>query len=119
MAHFDLAPLRPDDETLPVDAVIIYMVTAEVPSHPISFDRSWKHIFDIRLLDPDFGTPRDIDVLLDADIFSHSMHHGCRVSLPSSPSAFKTFRLGLKRFGPCSMTPTVGYYLLYLISLWE
>ena len=42
------------------------------------------------MADPDYGTPKAVDLLLGADIFSRVVLHGRRFGPSGSPSAFKT-----------------------------
>ena len=90
VTHFDVSHLKHEDQTLPVDAVILHKVTTDLPSHPTCFDQSWKHLLNIQLADPEFGTPSNIDILLGADVFSRAMCHGGRFGPPGSPSACRT-----------------------------
>ena len=73
-----------------VEAVVLPKVTTNLPPSPVLLSRKWKHLSNIRLVDPDFGTPRNVDLLLGADVFSRSMLHGRRLGPSGSPSAFET-----------------------------
>ena len=63
MVHFDISNNR--GKTLVMEAVVLPKVTTDLPSCLIPFDRKSKHLSNIRLADPDFGTPRSIDLLLE------------------------------------------------------
>ena len=86
----DLNVLKGRGKSLAVEAVVLPKVTINVPSHPAPFSRKWKHLSNIRLADPDFGTPGSVDLLLGADVFSRTTLHGQRFGRSDSPSAFKT-----------------------------
>ena len=47
-----------------VTAVIMPCVTCDLQMHPIPSCEGWRHLSGIKLADPDFGTPRRIDLLL-------------------------------------------------------
>ena len=47
-----------------VTAVIMPCVTCDLQMHPIPSCEGWRHLSGINLADPDFGTPRRIDLLL-------------------------------------------------------
>ena len=47
-----------------VTAVIMPCVTCDLQMQPIPSCEGWRHLSGIKLADPDFGTPRRIDLLL-------------------------------------------------------
>ena len=49
---------------LSVTAVIMPCITCDLQMHPIPSCEGWRHLSGIKLADPDFGTPRRIDLLL-------------------------------------------------------
>ena len=65
-------------------------VTTNLPFCPVPFNHRWKHLSNIHLANPNFGTTGSVDLLLGADVFSGTMLHGWRFGLLRSPSAFKT-----------------------------
>ena len=78
------------ENTLAVEAVVLPKFTTNLPSRSVPFNRKWKHLLNICLADPDFGTPGSVDQLLEADVFSHTMLHGWQFGPSGPPSAFKT-----------------------------
>ena len=76
--------------TLGVEKVVLSKVTMDLLSGPVPFNRKSKHLSNICLADPDFGTPGSADLLLGANIFSSTMLHSRRFGLSGSPSAFRT-----------------------------
>ena len=51
-----------------VTAVIVPRVTNNLPLKSMELDAKWKHLSDIQLADPDFGSPSKIDLVLGVDI---------------------------------------------------
>ena len=90
MVDFKITSLGSEGKTIDVEALVMPKIRSVLPSHPVSFSRKWKHLMDISLADPDFGTPGNIDLLLGADVFSCTVIHGWRFSRSGTPSAFKT-----------------------------
>ena len=66
---------------------MLLKATTNLPSCPSPFNRSGKHLPNIRLADPDFGTPGSVDLLLGAVVFIRPMLHGQRFGSSGSPSA--------------------------------
>ena len=56
----------------------------------MQLDAKWKHLSDIQLADPDFGSPSKIDLLLGVDIFITVLLNGRRFGPPGSPTALET-----------------------------
>ena len=50
-------------------AIVVPCVMCDLPLHPIPFDLKWRQLEGIPLVDPDFGLPGKIDILLRVDIF--------------------------------------------------
>ena len=48
---------------LKVEVAVLSKITAKFPVSPVSIDRNWRHLSDLRLADPEFGVPGNIDVL--------------------------------------------------------
>ena len=72
-----------------VDAVVLPKVTTVVPSTSVPFNNLWKHLLNFQLADPDFSTPKNIDLILGVDVFSHVVRYDQRFKPPGSPSVFK------------------------------
>ena len=69
---------------------VVPKVTCDIPCYHIPFDRSWDHLSDLDLADPEFGTPGRINMLLGINVFIEVLLHGRRVSPPNSPLAIET-----------------------------
>ena len=85
-----------------VEALVLPRITSNIPATPVRSRQNWKHLDGLSLADPDYGTPKAVDLLLGADIFSRVVLHGRRFGTTGSPSAFKT------QFG-WVLTGTTGY----------
>ena len=90
VVHFAVAPVWYSHKALQVEAFVLPKVTGELPVYPVPFHQEWGHLSGIRLADPDFGCPGNVDVLLGADVFSSVILHGRRCGPPNSPTAFET-----------------------------
>ena len=75
---------------LKVEVAVLPKVTNDLPLHPISHQPNWQHLSDLRLADPDFGTPGRIDILLGVDIVSEMLLQGRRHGPPGTTTAFET-----------------------------
>ena len=64
MVDFKITSLGSEGKTLHVEALVLPKLTSVLPSHPIPFSRKWKHLMNISLVDPDFGTPGVVKVCL-------------------------------------------------------
>ena len=90
MVDFKITSLGSEGKTLDAQALVLPKITSVLPSHPIPFSHKWKHLRNISLADPDFGTPGSVDLLLGADVFGRAVLHGRRFGPSGTPSAFKT-----------------------------
>ena len=66
---FVISPTNSTHKEISVTAVIVSRVTSNLPLKSMQLDAKWKHLSDIQLADPDFGSPGKIDLLLGVDIF--------------------------------------------------
>ena len=73
-----------------VEALILPKILSDIPAKPVWPQHNWKHLEGISLADPDCGTPKAVDLLLGADVFSRVVLHGWRFGPSGSPLAFKT-----------------------------
>ena len=73
-----------------VKAAVLPKITTKLPALPVSFDRNWRHLSGLRLANPEFSEPRNIDVLLGVDMFSQVVRQGRRQGPPGSPVAVNT-----------------------------
>ena len=90
MVDFKVTSLGSKGKTLDIKALVLPKITSVFPSHPVPFNRKWKHLMDISLADLDFGTPGNVDLLLGADVFSREVFHGQRFGPMEKPFPFKT-----------------------------
>ena len=75
---------------LKLEALVLPKITPDIPSYNVEFDGKWKHLAELELADPDFGTSGSIDILLGADIFSRTVFCGRRFGPSGMLSTFKT-----------------------------
>ena len=68
-------------------AVVVPKVTCDLPLAPVPFQLNWKHLAD---LDPGFGQPGRIDMLLGVNLFLDVLCHGRRSGPLESPTALET-----------------------------
>ena len=68
---------------------------------PVTPKSTWNHIDNLSLVDPDFGCPGKIDLLLSVDVFTEALLHGRRVGVSGSPIALETV-FGWVLAGPTS-----------------
>lgn len=85
-----------------INAHILPKLTASLPSMRIK-QRSWSHLDGLSLADPDFLTPRAIDLILGADAYSRILERGLIKGPTGSPMAQAT-KLGWIISGPISET---------------
>ena len=72
--------------------------TTKQSSFPVLFNTNWRHLPGLRLADPEFGVPGNIDVLLGVDMFSRVVRQGQQQGPRGSPMVLETrLRLGLVR----------------------
>ena len=69
-----------------VTAVIVPHVTYK----STELDAKWKHLSNIQLADPVFGSPSKIDLPLGVDIFIAVLLNGRQFGPPGSPTALET-----------------------------
>ena len=86
VASLTISAIRSPSKKFNVTAV----VTCDLPLHHMSFDLKWRHLQGIPLVDPDFGLPKRIDILLGVDIFVEVLCQGRQTGAPGSLSAFET-----------------------------
>ena len=88
--QFGITRVGQKGKTLNVEAMVLPKITSNLPSQSVPFNSKWRHLLDLTLADPEFGTPGSVDILLGADIFGRAMLNGRRHGPSGSPSAFKT-----------------------------
>ena len=85
LTSFKLASVHTPSRKPDVSAVIIPRMTYPLPTHPVPLNREWEHVKGVRLADPEFGKPGNIDVLLG--VGTNIMRHGQRRGYQGSPTA--------------------------------
>ena len=80
-------------------AFVLPRVTTDMPASPVDSISQWKHLEDLDLADPDFGTPGRVDVLLGADYYGEIILRGRRTGPRGTPYALRTC-LGWVLAGP-------------------
>ena len=109
VVHFAVAPVWSSHKALQVEAFVLPKVTGELPVYPVPFHQEWGHLSGIRLADPDFGCPGNVDVLLGADVFSSVC------GPPNSPTAFETC-FGWALSGAVQCSQLQGLYASHHVS---
>ena len=87
---FKVAGVRGGEKQIEVEASVLPKVTDDLPTVPVSPVTRWKHLSDLELADPNYGTPAGVDILLGGKVFSKAVLHGRRFGPVGAPSAFKT-----------------------------
>ena len=90
VVNFKMSPTTHRGKVMAVEAVVLPKVTTNLPSTSVLFDNNWKHLSNLQLADPDFGTSGNIGLILGANVFSRAVLYGQQFGPPGSPSAFKT-----------------------------
>ena len=90
VANFKVSPTTCHDKVKAVEVVALPKVTTNAQFTVVPFDNNWNHLSNLQLADPDFGTPRNIDLILVADMFSNAVLYGWWFRPSGLPSAFKT-----------------------------
>ena len=90
MVECGITRIGQQGKVLNIEALFLPRIASDLPSHPVPFNSKWKHLLNLTLADPDFGTPGSINLLQGADIFSCALLNGRRHGLSGSLSAFKT-----------------------------
>lgn len=76
------------DSAYTVKALIVPKITCKLPSAPIS--QEWPHARLLKLADPRFREPNNIDVLLGADIFAQLLRKGQQPGPDGTPLALES-----------------------------
>ena len=74
---FRITSLKGGGRRIPVQAIVLRIVTSDLPLSPTSLNGKWKQLKRLELADPDFETPGAIDLVLGTEIFSQVVLH-CR-----------------------------------------
>ncbi|KAJ8981431.1 hypothetical protein NQ317_015633 [Molorchus minor] len=102
--------LKPVGQLSPVficDALILPKICDKLPSSPVSVD-CWSHLDGLRLADPNFYCPRDIDILLGADIYPQILLEVINVnSFFISASEQDTLNASIQKFWEIQNVPEV------------
>ena len=88
--NFIVNPVRSGGKTYKIEALVLRKITLNVPLCSVAFNKDWKHLSNLTLVDPEFEVPGSVDVLLRADVFSRTVLHGRQFGPLGSPSAIKT-----------------------------
>ena len=75
LVNVKVSPRTRHGKVMAVEAVVLLLVTTNVPSTSVPIDNNWKHLSNLQLTDPDFGTSRNIDLILGATVFSRAILH--------------------------------------------
>ncbi|XP_011879631.1 PREDICTED: uncharacterized protein LOC105568515 [Vollenhovia emeryi] len=102
-AHFD------NSHEFSCQAHVLRKLTTSIPSGKIE-SPSWPHLEGLQLADPEFLSPRAVDIILGADIYGHIIQRKIKKGPPNTPIAQLT-KLGWIISGPTSLNraTTSGY----------
>ena len=89
VVNFKVSPITCRGKVMAVEGVVLSKVTTNVPLTSVSFNNNWKHFSNLQLADFDFSTPRNINLILGANVFSLAICYAWRFRPPGSPSVFK------------------------------
>ena len=67
---------------------MVHKITTILPASPVSFNTKLRHLSCLHLAGPEFGIPRNSDVLLGVDMLSRVVCQGCQHGPPVSRLAF-------------------------------
>ena len=59
-----------------VKASVLSKVTDGLPTVPVSLVTQWMHLSNSELVNPDYGIPAGVDILLRGKVFSKAVLHG-------------------------------------------
>ncbi|KAJ3661368.1 hypothetical protein Zmor_005766 [Zophobas morio] len=78
--------------SLKAEMVVVPQICGDVPTRAVSQDRlrQFRHIRNLKLADPEFGTPQQVDVLLGADVYGQIVTSGFKKGRLEEPSALNT-----------------------------
>ena len=75
--------------SLKAEMVVVPQICGDVPTMAVSQDqlRQFRHLRNLELADPEFGTPQQVDVLLGADVYGQIVTSGFKKGGLEEPSA--------------------------------
>ncbi|XP_063923785.1 uncharacterized protein LOC135137936 [Zophobas morio] len=78
--------------SLKAEMVVVPQICGDVPTMAVSQDqlRQFRHLRNLELADPEFGTPQQVDVLLGADVYGQIVTSGFKKGRVEEPSALNT-----------------------------
>lgn len=91
------------DSNVNIQAHVLNTITTILPSFQTSH-QEWPHLKRLALADPDFLTPRSIDILIGADTYGQIIKPNLIKSSPSMPIAQLSI-FGWLILGPVNQTP--------------
>jgi hypothetical protein len=90
LTSFTMRPHFNAASSFVVNAFVLPKVTSKLPQSPCD-PREWSHLQGLRLADPDFHTPADVDILLGSDIFWDLILDGKQTGPPNSPIGINSY----------------------------
>lgn len=110
--------IRPKDQSGPqftIDTVVLPKICSDMPSTHISV-KHWEHIANLKLADPHFHIPSEIDLLLGADVFPLILRSGRVLGKGEEPTAIETV-FGWILMGKIRSMVSHGHINSFFISL--
>ena len=88
--NFTVKPVHSGRKMHNIEALVLHKIMSNIPSCSVAFNKDWKHLSNLTSADPKFGVPGSVDILLGADMFSHTVLHGWQFGPSGSLSTIKT-----------------------------
>ena len=73
-----------------IEALVPSRITSNILGSPVPSGQIWKHLVGLQLADPDYGTPKAVDLLIGTGVFSCVVLHIEQFRPTRSLSSFKT-----------------------------
>lgn len=115
MTTFKLTSIYEDSDLLELSAHILPKLTNTIPAVPID-KQQWQHLDGLTLADPQFLQPRQVDIIIGADVYHQIIRKGLKKGPINSPIVQLT-AFGWIISGPISSKQTASPLRSYHISM--
>ena len=93
---FKVSAVQSGERQIDIEASVLPKVITNLPTHPISHVTKWKHLSDLEIADPDYGTPaRGHTILEEKSLIRQSFMDGGLVP-PRYRQCLRPARLGIE-----------------------
>jgi len=117
LIEFQIQPHFESSFNIKVTAHVLNKLTASIPSRLID-PSSWVHLQNLQVADPRYFSPRAVDLILGADVYSQIIEKGIVKGLSDCPIAQRT-KLGWIISGPIRSTSIATNLQTYHVSVSE